>query len=468
MMVCRDKMLVDLIRIFFVLSFLMNISATHICALESASTPEAAQQAFTRVARDSMPSVVSISTSKTVMRTPNPIQGLRRFFDDVDKNEMRYTQIGLGSGVIVDDKGYILTNFHVVKEATEMFVRLNDGRNFKAKLVGADTKTDLAVIRIDAGNLPVIRMGDSSRLEVGQWAIAIGSPFGFSQTMTVGIISALERNQLGILDREDFIQTDAAINPGNSGGALLNISGDMIGLNTAIFSRTGAYEGIGFAIPVNVAKTVMGDLIKYGRIVRGWLGVYIQPIDDKLAAGLSLHSDEGVVVVDIAPGSPAEIAGLRRGDVIVRYAGKKVAGGIDLRNYIQDTKVGTTLMIGIVRKGKNMELMARITKAPDQSPVAPKPSSAAYNKLGLMLKNIPSRLSAQGLKGVVVGAVKPNSAAAAVGFSEGDLIVEVNQRAVGAVTEFTRLLAPTRQGDQLLMLVKRGQYAYYVVVEIAR
>lgn len=302
-------------------------------------------QAMVEVVAAVKPSVVNISSTKTIRRRgmPSPFFNdpfFKRFFGDEFRSfEMpkEYKQSGLGSGVIVDKDGYILTNNHVVKGADEIKVKLSDEREFKGKVIGVDPKTDLAVIKIDSNHLPVIKLGDSDKLQVGETVIAIGNPFGLSHTVTSGIVSATGRANVGIADYEDFIQTDAAINPGNSGGALVNVRGELVGINTAIFSTTGGYQGIGFAIPSNMTKVVMDSLIKKGKVIRGWLGVTIQPLTPDLAKQFNLKDKKGVLVADVVEDSPAEKTGIERGDVIVEFDGKKVDDVTDLRNMVANT-----------------------------------------------------------------------------------------------------------------------------------
>src|SRR4030065_2270851 len=306
------------------------------------------------------PSVVNISSTKTIkqqgMRSPfskDPF--LKRFFNDEFKffeTPREYKQSGLGSGVIVDKDGYILTNNHVVKDADEIKVKLSDEREFNGKVIGVDPKTDLAVIKIDSNHLPVIKVGDSDKLHVGETIIAIGNPFGLSHTVTSGIVSATGRANVGIADYEDFIQTDAAINPGNSGGALVNIRGELVGINTAIFSTTGGYQGIGFAIPSSMAKVVMESLIKKGKVIRGWLGVTIQPLNPDLVKQFNLGDKKGALIGDVVEDSPAEKAGIERGDVIVEFDGKKVDDATNLRNMVANTLPNKEVMITIIRDGK--------------------------------------------------------------------------------------------------------------------
>jgi len=276
----------------------------------------------------------------------------------------KFQQRGQGSGFIISKDGYILINNHVVGDADLIKVKLSDGREFKAKVIGTDPQSDVAVIKIDATNLPVLRLGDSDKLEVGEWVIAIGNPFGLSQTVTVGVVSAKGRSRIGINDYEDFIQTDAAINPGNSGGPLVNIHGEAVGMNTAIFSRSGGYMGIGFAIPINMAKAIKDQLLKKGKVTRGWLGVVIQDIDEELAKSFGLEKTEGVLIAEVSEGSPAEKAGLKQGDIILRLNGKKVDDLGELRNKIALTAPGTKVKLEVLRENKRRTIQVTIGEQP--------------------------------------------------------------------------------------------------------
>ncbi|MEE9583884.1 MAG: trypsin-like peptidase domain-containing protein, partial [Candidatus Brocadiales bacterium] len=313
---------------------------------------------FSEVADYVKPSVVHVKAVKVMKRESferfHPPGGGRGggggfpfgddFFDRFFGGRMpkEFKQQGFGSGVIVDARGYILTNNHVVAEADEIFVMLpGSKKELKAEVVGTDPPTDIAVIKIEGNGLPVAKLGNSDDVHVGDWVIAVGNPFGLTQTVTAGIISAVGRANVGIADYEDFIQTDAAINPGNSGGPLVNLNAEIIGINSAIFTRSGGYQGIGFAIPINMAKIVMESLIAHKKVIRGWLGVSIQDIDENLAESFDLSSTEGVLISDVTPNSPAERDGIERGDVIVEYQGKEIEDVNDLRNLVAQTPVGT-------------------------------------------------------------------------------------------------------------------------------
>ncbi|MCX5684772.1 MAG: Do family serine endopeptidase, partial [Planctomycetota bacterium] len=334
--------------------------------------------AFREVAKRVKPAVVSVTTTQTLTASESPFGDmgddfLRRFFGQGGPSTAprgkapaprKFQRQGLGSGVIVSPDGYIMTNNHVVEEAQEISVHLSDGREFKAKVIGTDPPTDVAVIKIMAENLPVAPLGDSDKAEVGDWVLAIGSPFGLEETVTAGIISATGRSNVGITDYEQFLQTDAAINPGNSGGPLVNMRGQVIGINTAIASRSGGYAGIGFAVPANMVREVMKRIRETGHVTRGWLGVGIQRLTPELADSMKLKADQGVLVSQIMEGGPADKGGLKAGDVVVEYAGKPVKTPGELQNTVAWTAPGTKAEIVVVRDGKRQTLTVTVEKRP--------------------------------------------------------------------------------------------------------
>jgi serine protease Do len=376
----------------------------------------------------------------------------------------------LGSGVIVridDGTGYILTNNHVVADTDELMVKLSDKREFKAEIVGTDEQTDLAVIKIEAKNLRAAKMGDSEALRQGQWAIAIGNPFGLTHTVSVGVVSAIGRSGVGIANYENFIQTDAAINPGNSGGPLLNIDGEIIGINTAIFTRSGGYQGIGFAIPVNMAKAVLRDLIAKGKVTRGWLGVAIQNMDESLAEQFGVEVTEGVLISDVQDDSPAQEAGFERGDIVIGYNNNKISDVNRLRNFVAQTEVGKKVEVLVLRKEKETILTVTIGEQPSDLFALGKPS--AGNDLGISVQDLTEELAKsfefEGETGVVVTAVEPGSSAAQADVKEGDLIKEVNREKINNLTEFTDALKRTAEGKDILFLIRRGMHTRFVIIK---
>jgi len=429
-------------------------------------------QAMAEVAAAVKPAVVNISSTKTV-RVPGSQSPFfddpffRRFFGDEFGHFGRprdYKQSGIGSGVIVDKDGYILTNNHVIKDADEIKVKLSDKREFKGKVIGTDPKTDLAVIKIDSNHLPVIKLGDSEKLKVGETVIAIGNPFGLNQTVTSGIVSATGRANVGIADYEDFIQTDAAINPGNSGGALVNVKGELVGINTAIFSMSGGYQGIGFAVPSSMAKVVMDNLIKKGKVVRGWLGVSIQPVTPDLAKQFGIKDDKGVLVGDVVENSPAEKAGIKRGDVIIEYEGKDVSDPSGLRNSVAGTPPGKQIAMKIIREGKMQKVNVTITELPAemqqlQGEVENLLKGVTVQGLTPELRkslNVPKRIN-----GVVVTDIEEGSRA--TGFlMPKDVIMEVNRKKTASTKEYESVVSKIPSGHDILLLVFRNGSTTYI------
>ncbi len=441
-------------------------------------------KAFAKVVQKARPAVVFIKVEKTIESRGN--QGPFNFMEPFDffndpfferffgpryhrpQPKRKFKQRGQGSGFIVDKRGYILTNNHVVGDADLIEVKLFDGREFKAKVVGTDPQSDVAVIKIDAdGDLPVLPLGDSDKAEVGEWVIAVGNPFGLSETVTVGVVSAKGRNRIGINDYEDFIQTDAAINPGNSGGPLINIRGEAIGMNTAIFSRSGGYMGIGFAIPINMAKAVMKQLIEKGKVVRGWLGVVIQEIDEDLAKSFGLKKPEGVLVAEVSEDSPAKRGGLKQGDIILQLNGQKVKDAGELRNKIALTPPGTKVRLLVLRDGEKKLLVVKIGEKPGETTIAGV-RKGILKKLGLSLQDLTPELAEQfGYKegqGVLVSEVEPGSPAESVGIRAGYLIEEVNRIRVKTVAQCMNALSKSKH--RVLLRLTDGQITRYVVIRL--
>jgi len=382
---------------------------------------------------------------------------------------------GLGSGVIVSSDGYILTNNHVVEHADELTVVLADKSKHKAKVVGTDPQTDVAVIRIDGKDLPAARLGRSDRVKVGQWVIAVGNPFQLMHTVTSGIISAKGRSNVGLADYEDFIQTDASINPGNSGGALADLDGNVIGINTAISTPSGGSVGIGFAIPIDMAKDVMDKLIQGGKISRGYLGVAIQDIDEDMAKALSLRSTEGALVSDLTKQGPAEKAGLERGDVIVAYDGKPVADSTDLRNRVAAGAPGSKVPLTLLRGGHEKELGVELGERPadaghpggeDEPGSEAEPSAVLGIETQTLTPELARQLGYEAGSGVVVADVTRGGPGDEAGLRRGDLIREVDQSPVKDEGSFRRAIGRVKSGDSVALLVQRSGSTFFAAIRV--
>ncbi len=441
----------------------------------------ALEDAFVSVADRATPSVVNVSVK--VKREARPESGegpemeerFREFFGPelyerfFRRRDPRDEGRAAGSGVVVDPRGYIVTNNHVVENATEIEVRLSDDRKFKATLVGRDGRTDLAVLKIEnpAGPLPVADLGDSDRLRVGQWAIAIGNPFGLDRTVTVGIISATGRTHVGVATYEAFIQTDASINPGNSGGPLLNLDGRVVGINTAIVSSG---QGIGFAIPINMAREIVTQLISRGKVVRGWLGVAIQDLSAELAASLGVKEDAGALVADVMKDGPAASAGLRPGDVILEFGGSPIKDVPDLQKRVAAVEPGRAAPVTVMREKKTVTLSVKIGEQPTDDAME---AEAGDEILGLTVEPLTPETARQhrlaARSGLLVTEVAPGSAGAAAGIQPGDAILEVNRRPVGDAVAFRQVIAALKPGDSVPVYLQRGGGANeYVVLTAPR
>ena len=429
---------------------------------------------FAQVAESVGPAVVNINTVTRVSgRTPVEEffgeEFFKRFFGDAP--ERQQVQRSLGSGVIVDPSGIVLTNAHVVERATEIEVSTADGKKHKAKLAGVDKKTDLAVLKLQGGGpYPAANLGDSDAVRVGDWVLAIGSPFGLQKTVTAGIISAKGRS-IGQGPFDDFLQTDAAINPGNSDGPLVNMSGEVVGINSAILSRTGGNVGIGFSIPVNMAKRIYTELAAKGKVTRGWLGVSIQPLTPELAKSFGLKEPNGVLISDVVQQSPAATAGITSGDVIIEFDKKKVDSPQDLQKVVALTTPGKGVPVKVWRDKGEKTLEIKIGDTPEDT-VALKSSNKGKGMLGLDVRPITPELAKQlnlrGTEGVVVFGVEEESAAAEAGMQRGDVIREVNRQRVRGLPDFERVTRDVKEGDRVTVLLQRGQQALYVAFTIAK
>jgi serine protease Do len=479
----RETMISGLLSIAIMVPGLLLLTGVHPLSSAYAAGPKISQDAIDLLSKESQamaeiasvvkPAVVNISTTRIIktegVQSPffnDPF--FRRFFGNEfgqSGRQQKHKQASLGSGVIVDKRGYILTNNHVVKGADEIKVRLSDNREFKGKVIGVDPKTDLAVVKIDASHLPSLKWGDSDKLKAGETVLAVGNPFGLNQTVTSGIVSATGRANVGIADYEDFIQTDAPINPGNSGGALVNVRGELVGINTAIFSTTGGYQGIGFAIPSNMARVVMDSLVKEGKVVRGWLGVAVQEITPDLAKEFDIAGETGVLVADITENSPAERAGLQRGDVIIGYEGKEVDEPTTLRNMVASTPPGKTAEIKIVRDGKTRTLSVTIAQLPLESQ-----KMGSFDNLlsGVYVQNMSPDMKrglgiSKNISGVIITDVQGGSPASGV-LANNDVILEINRKKIQSVEDYNSVVSGIKSDQSILLLIYRNGTTIYTTL----
>jgi serine protease Do len=428
-------------------------------------------EAFEEAANRVSPSVVPIYAEKT-MEMSEEMNQFRRFFGGEPDDEGSQTLRSVGSGVIARAGGYILTNNHVVDQAERLTVILEDGKRHNAKVVGTDPSTDLAVIRVDAKDLPVAQLGTSADLRVGQWVIAVGNPFQLLHSVTAGIVSARGRSSIGLAAYEDFIQTDASINPGNSGGALADLDGKVVGINTAIASNTGASAGVGFAIPIDMATQIMDELISSGSITRGYLAVLPQDITDDLAHALNLKDTDGALVGSVTPGGPGDKGGIERGDVIVEFNGKKIHNASELRNEVAHASPKKTAKVEVIRDGKKRDLNVALGERPvetaerDNNPGQQTPDKLQQD-FGLSVQDLtPAAARQLGYEnargGALVVGVRGGSAAADAGFARGDLIVEIDGHAVASAQDAERTLSGRKAKESVAVLVRRGDNTFYV------
>lgn len=463
----------------------MNLGDHQVSLAQKSEVPSEASlelnrisSALSQIAESVSPSVVNVSTTRLVRSQRTPFDDLfedpffRRFFGDRFSPHQspgggRFRTSSLGSGVIVSANGHVLTNNHVIQNAEKIVITLQDEREFEAELIGADPRSDLALLKIEADELPALVLDEDNDLRVGELVVAIGIPFGLSHTVTMGIVSAVGRSNIGIVDYEDFIQTDAAINPGNSGGALVNSAGELVGINTAIFSTSGGYMGVGFAIPAQMVKSVMASLIEHGRVVRGWLGVSIQDLTRELAEHFELDEAAGALISDVLEDSPASQAGLRRDDIIVAFDGQPVVDATNLKNLVAAAVPDSQVTLTIIRDGKRQEIMVELGELPgveEQAEVLENGSSIA----GLHLQNLTPELRRQleipdPVQGVLVTDVDADLPAYQV-LQRGDIIMEINRQEVSSVAQVSKIIDGLQSGDSILLLVYRNGSSTYLTI----
>jgi serine protease Do len=436
---------------------------------------EETSRAFSDIVKAVAPAVVNISSTRIIRRQ----QPADDFFDQLNTfpngRAQKFREQSLGSGVIVSPDGYIVTNSHVIEQSSEIKVSLYDKRSFRARIIGIDTKTDIAIIKIEASDLPVIPWGDAEKLQVGEFVLAIGNPFLLSHTVTMGIVSAVGRADVGISAYEDFIQTDAAINPGNSGGPLVNTRGELIGINTAIFSKTGGYQGIGFATPSNMVKTVMEQLINAGKVTRGWIGVSIQELTPELSQQFGSTYSYGVLVSDTARNSPAQNAGIARGDIIIEYDGKKAVDVGTLRNAVAQSRIGAQIPVRLIRRDQEMTLNVIVAELPaaegaDSRAGSSQKADALENVLtGMRVTDLTAAIAKQlGIepdeKGVVLMNIDSGAPADDAGLRRGDVISEINRQRISNLNDFNRIIARIKPGDNALLFVNRAGRKFYTTL----
>lgn len=437
---------------------------------------------FASVLDPALPAVVNISSTKIVKRQNMPDiyndPMFRQFFGGQvppgfggPGGSQSEREHGLGSGVIVNSDGYLLTNNHVVADASDVEVFTQDRKKYKAKVIGTDPRTDIAVIKIEASGLPTLTLADSSKLKVGDVVFAIGQPFGIGETATMGIVSATGRGLGGAIEHyEDFIQTDAAINPGNSGGALIDLHGDLVGINTAIIAgEGGGSEGVGFAIPVNLARSVMDQIVEHGKVIRGYMGVSIQGVDPDMAKAFGLSHGGGALIADVSPNSPAAKAGLKTGDIVLELNSQPVTGPDDLSLRISEMAPGSMAHLQIFRNNETQDVDVTLAEAPEKSTPAQNNEATATALKGMQVQNLTPDIARElklpsSLSGVVVNEVDPSSAAAEAGIQRGDVIQEVNRKPVHNVNEFEQALSGL-SNQSVLLLVNRGGTTHFVVVQ---
>lgn len=480
----RPSFIPSMVSVTMIMALVMSMATVTVAQEDNIAVLQKTSQAFSSVAEKVRPAVVNIRVEKSAQKqdsfgrgqVPNEFYN-HPFFKQFFGPQMRQrnapqprTQMGQGSGFIIEKDGYILTNNHVVEGADTITVHFNDGKKLDAKLVGADPLSDVALIKVESDkDLPTVPMGNSDAMNVGEWVIAIGNPFGLTQTVTVGIVSAKGRSQVGLNEYENFIQTDAAINPGNSGGPLLNIQGEVIGINSALYSRSGGYMGIGFAIPINMAQAIQKQLQETGKVTRGWLGVVIQDVDENLAQSFGLKNDKGVLLTNVQTGSPAEKSGLKDGDIVLSIDGVKVDDSSALRNKVALVEPGTQMKMVIVRDGKEKDVSVKAGERPsDPQALMLGTNDGVQNEFGLGFQELTPELASQlGYdveKGIIIKDVLPESVAGKAGLKPGMLIEQVNKMSVFTLADIQKALERSPDAKRVLLRVNFGQGSRYIAL----
>jgi serine protease Do len=454
-------------------------SASPVPAVAIAASPQAdsLSTAFEQVSKIVEPGVVNISTEQIIHTggtMEDPFQGMfggnspfGRFFNQPRDMKQR----SLGSGFIVDSQGYIVTNNHVIDGASKIKVKLQDGRELTGTVVGTDPQTDLAVVKVNASTLPTLKLGNSDQVKVGEWVLAFGSPFGLEQTMTAGIISAKGRD-IGAGNYDSFLQTDAAINPGNSGGPLVNLRGEVVGINTMILSQSGGFQGVGLAIPATMADNVYHQLISSGKVTRGWLGVSIQEINPALAKSFNVKTEEGVLVAQVEPNSPAAKSGIRSGDIILEYNGQEIKTPKDLSIAVANTKVGVPAKLKVLRDGKAIDINVPVGSKPaERAEASSTGEKSEHARLGITVENVDTNTARQlnlpYAGGVVVTDVQPGSPADEGDVRPGDVIREVNHKPVNNASEMQNMIGNLKKGSPVLLNVIRDGQTLYLAFDLS-